>query len=140
MLRLANKLDSPVVISLLEQLHANSAYAKLIPFQKGTTSELFEKLLDSKNEDACCILSCLDTGETVGLIICSSMGHMFNKDERTAIEIAFWINPKYRTFSRVKELLKAYHYWAKKIGCSSILTGTLQGTSATEIYKIRRIK
>lgn len=130
--------DSPVVISLLQELHEASEYNALIPFDKQSTLESFSALVDCPREDTCCILLEAADKTVIGILVCSHMSHMFNKSEKTAVELAFWIRPEHRTLSGTKELLKAYRYWAKKIGCTSLFMGHLQNGSV-ETYKIKRI-
>ena len=130
--------DTPVVISLLQELHTASEYNKHIPFDKQSTLETLSALLDSPKEDTCCILLEGPDKSVIGILVCSHMTHMFNKKEKTAVELAFWIRPEHRTLSGTKELLKAYRYWAKKIGCTSLFMGHLQNGSV-ETYKIKRI-
>lgn len=135
---MATDRDTPVVISLLQELHTASEYNKHIPFDKQSTLETLSALLDSPKEDTCCILLEGPDKSVIGILVCSHMTHMFNKKEKTAVELAFWIRPEHQSLSGAKELLRAYRYWAKTIGCTTILTGSLQN-NGVETYKIKRI-
>jgi hypothetical protein len=81
----------------------------------------------------------LDGRRLVGAVICSSMQQIFNRTEKTAVELGFWITPEYRTVTAIKKLMSAYKFWAKKIGCTSILYGKLKDGETVESYTVRKL-
>lgn len=137
-LKIATKADILDIVGLLEELHTASAYSKTIAFNDVDTYLTVESLLEAP-QDTNCIILLYQEGKAVGLIGMSHMTHMFNKSEKTAIELAFWLTFGHKTKSNAKKLLQAYYYWAKKIGCTTILTGSLKKDTEVETYKIKRI-
>jgi hypothetical protein len=101
--------------------------------------EHLKRVVGADKNDGCVILLKEDT-KTVGILICSSMSHFFNSTEKTAMELAFWIRPDKRDYSSIKALVKAYKYWAKTTGCTSILLGKLKNSKTTETFTLKRIK
>ncbi len=126
------------IVTLLEDLHNSSAYSYVIPFSRTDTYLSVEKLLEAGQENNCIILL-MDQNKAVGIIGMSHMTHMFNSKEKTAIELAFWLLEPYRTKGNARKLLQAYRFWAKRIGCTSILIGNLKGPKEVETYRIKRI-
>jgi hypothetical protein len=127
----------PEILELASELHKNSVY-KDIAFDKTSFDETFVRILNSPKEDGSIILL-MDDIFVAGFLVCSHMTHMWNKSEKTAVELAFWIKPEYKSFKAIKMILGAYRYWARKIGCNSLLMGKLTNPDEVETYKIRRL-
>ena len=136
-LRLAKVDDILDIIRLYKELHAASAYAGLIPFDVADASNVVLKTIEGDQNNGAVILL-LEDDNPVGVLHCSAMPHLFNRSEKTAIEIAFWVTPERRSAAGLRKLLGAYRYWAKQTGCNTILTGRLRDKSV-ETYSIRKL-
>lgn len=136
-LKLATAEDAVSVAELFKELHEHSVYAGIIDYHPEDVSELVSSLARDPNRGVTILL--LEDGVLIGAMICSTMHQVFNKSEKTAVELGFWITPEKRTPTSLKKLLQAYRYWAKRIGCTSILQGKLTDRKHTETYSIRKI-
>ena len=136
-LKLAEEADALAVAVLFKELHDHSVYKDLIEYRPEDVAELVVKL--SKDPTTGVTILLQEDGRLIGAIMCSTMQQVFNKSEKTAVEIGFWITEKHRTAASLKKLLQAYRYWAKRIGCTSILQGKLTDRKNTETYTIRKL-
>lgn len=128
-LRIATKDDIPHILLLLEKLYTLSCYANYVSWDVKSTRESLEKAIDAPNEDA--VVLC----NSKGILVASSLTQMFNSKEKTACELALYGEDK----GTVKLLMKAYKYWAKKTGCTSILYGGLKSPNEVERYIVRKL-
>ena len=136
-LKLAKKEDATPVASFFRELYDNSIYSKITKYKEEDVAELVEKVSDSPDTGVVILL--VDNEAIVGAMICSYMNQIFNKEEKSAVEIAFWIKPEYKSISNLKSILGAYRYWAKQMGCTSILYGKLKNDSSVESYIVRKL-
>lgn len=136
-LKLATEQDALSVATLFEELHKHSVYEGIVDYKKGDVADLVSRLSRDPNSGVTILL--LEDEKLVGAIICSTMQQVFNKSEKTAVELGFWITEEHRTASALKKLLQAYRYWAKRVGCTSILQGKLTDRKNTETYTIRKL-
>jgi hypothetical protein len=136
-LKLATPNDSLAIAVLFKELHDHSVYKGIVEYQPQDVSEVVTKLAKDPNSGVTIML--FEEGRLIGAIICSTMQQVFNKSEKTAVELGFWITEKHRTPGALKKLLQAYRYWAKRIGCTSILQGRLTDRNNTETYTIRKL-
>lgn len=138
-LNLAGDTDVKGVASLFKDLFEESVYSKATKYNLEDAQETL-RAIQTGGLDNGCILVLKDKEDLVGALACSHMTHLFNKKEKTAVEIGFWVKPSYRSFSAMKKLIGAYKYWAKKTGCSSMLMGKLKTNDTVENYVFRSIK
>ena len=137
-LKIATIHDRKATLRLLKELFDESIYSTVTEFNPEDASESFRSTVEGKQEDGVVIL--LLEGETpVGCLVASAIHHMFNKKEKTGVELAFWITKEKRTLTGMKMLLKAYRYWCKNTGCTSLLMGKLKSKDTVETYTIRKI-
>lgn len=61
-----------------------------------------------------------DKGMLLGRATPFSFGH-----HKMAMEIGWWVEPEYRKSGVGKSLIDAFEYWAKKVGCSLVVMGSL---------------
>ena len=137
-LRIATEKDVDFICCLTENLFDASVYSKHTTFNMQEVKALAKKILQGKREDAI-VLILGDEEKDYGIAVCSHMNQLFNSKEKTAVELAFWIEPEHRTRSGLKTLLSGYKFWAKKIGCGSILYGKMKTREAPEEYIMRRL-
>lgn len=136
-LKLATSEDGKEVAGLFKELHDHSVYKDIIEYKPEDVSKLVSKLAKDPNLGVTILL--LEDGKLIGAMICSTMQQVFNNSEKTAVELGFWITEEHRTASALKKLLQAYRYWAKRVGCTSILQGKLTDRKNTETYTIRKL-
>jgi hypothetical protein len=136
-LKLATEQDGLAVAVLFAELYNYSVYKGIVDYRPEDVSSVVAKLAKDPNNGVTIML--LEEGKLIGAIICSTMQQVFNKSEKTAVELGFWITEKHRNPSSMKKLLQAYRYWAKRVGCTSILQGKLTDRNNTETYTIRKL-
>jgi RimJ/RimL family protein N-acetyltransferase len=137
-LKLGTIVDVNEITVRLFELFQSSVYSDLVEWDEVSTKEKVTQLINQGPESGGIVLLYHDT-ELVGLIGFSHMMQLFNQNHKTAVELAFWITPEYRTRSSIKKLLGAYRYWAKRVGCHSILMGKLKNKNEVESFTIRRL-
>lgn len=136
-LRLATKDDAGEIGDFFRDLYSNSIYARSMDYESADVASLVETLAEDPEKGVTIML--LDDDRLVGAMICSSMLQIFNRSEKTAVEIAFWIKPEARNLTTMKKIMGAYRYWAKRTGCTSIMHGKLKNESSIESYTIRKL-
>lgn len=136
-LKLATEKDGLAVAVLFKELHDYSVYNGVVDYKPEDVAAIVAKLSKDPNTGVTILLE--DEGRLIGAIICSTMQQVFNQSEKTAVELGFWITPSKRTPASLKKLLQAYRYWAKRVGCTTILQGKLTDRNNTETYTIRKI-
>lgn len=136
-LKLAKESDALAVAVLFKELHNYSVYKGIVDYRPEDVVEMVVKLSKDPNSGVTILL--YEETRLIGAMICSTMQQVFNKTEKTAVELGFWITEKHRTPGALKKLLQAYRYWAKRIGCTSILQGKLTDRNNTETYTIRKL-
>lgn len=136
-LKLATEGDALAVAVLFKELHSFSVYNNIVDYRAEDVVDIVSKL--SRDPTTGVTILLYEEGKLIGAIICSTMQQVFNKSEKTAVELGFWITEKHRTPGALKKLLQAYRYWAKRIGCTSILQGKLTDRNNTETYTIRKL-
>lgn len=130
-LKIADENDIPVIIPLLRELYENSAYKEIDKFEEKDIAESLKFTTSQHLSQGCSLLLYVDM-KPVGVLICSYMKHFFNQNHKTAVELAYWIQPEYKTYSTSRLLLKAYKEWAKRVGCKSYLLGKLRDNRPEE--------
>jgi GNAT superfamily N-acetyltransferase len=138
-LRIANKNDAAAVSSLFQQLFHTSIYSSLTTYKPEDVIKIVEGTVEGDPLGGSCILLIEDTA-VVGALLCSVLPHLFNHEEKTAVELGFYIIPEYRNFKSLKLILGAYKYWAKVAGCKTIMYGKVTNKVSTEDYIIRKLK
>lgn len=131
--------DALKLLPLLSDLHASSVYKDMAEFNPDDVLKTIE-VLQKKPEDEVIIITLVDENDIPqGVLAAGHMDPLFNHSARTAIEIAFWLNPGYRTHSNKKQLLQAYKYWAKLVGCKTYIVGKFVDQGKPETYSIRKL-
>lgn len=131
--------DALQLLPLLSDLHASSVYKDMADFKSEDVLKTIE-VLQQKPESDVIIITLVDEHDIPqGILAAGHMDPLFNHGARTAIEIAFWLNPGYRTYSNKKQLLQAYRYWAKLVGCKAYIVGKFVDQGKPETYSIRKL-
>lgn len=137
-LKLAGEDDAAGIASFFRELFDNSVYRGICEYHADDVEDLVRQLSASPDKGVTIML--LENDRLVGAMICSSMQQIFNRREKTAVEIGFWIKPGARTLAAMKKILGAYRYWARQTGCTSILYGKLKNDDSVESYSLRKLK
>lgn len=72
--------------------------------------------VNQPNSDRLCLLAKSDSGVLIGVLAALALELPFETRRRTA-ELAFWVHPKARRSHVASDLLEAYEYWARRVGC-----------------------
>src|SRR3972149_4409509 len=111
-LRVATIEDLPIILNLAMKFAKSSPYSEYVNEDK--IKKIAEGFLSSEHQDKI-ILLYDDIGMIVGLVSPFMFGN-----NRVATELAWWIEPNERGKKAGKELLDAFEFWAKKVGCSIV--------------------
>jgi hypothetical protein len=134
-LKLAAAGDADKVLPILRKLFDKSIYSTVTDFNVEDVRATFIQCVS----EGVVILLCLDV-KIVGLIAASTVSHLFDRKHKTAVELAFWLDDDIDNRKvALRRLIGAYRYWAKKVGCHSILMGKLKNKSEVETYTIRKL-
>lgn len=139
-IRLITPSDFPQVRRMMFSFHAESPYKD---------QELSEDKLASvvhyfseTNNDRCAVLAVDDENFPVGVIAGYTRPNLFN-GELVAVEQVLWITPEYRKGKIADDLIHAFEFWAKKVGCSYITVSSLENETTKVIdrfYKRRNYR
>lgn len=113
---------------MTERFHKASPY-KTIEYDPSKVSELVIQAIEDKINRVLVVLE--DEGKAVGMITGVAQEHLMNR-EKTAFELIWWVDDEYRNSLWSVKLFEAFEYWAKRVGCKYIVTGSAYGTDATE--------
>jgi GNAT superfamily N-acetyltransferase len=115
--------DAKTIIKMLLQFAASSPYPNLVDFYR--IGQLVGSFI--VDEDKLAVL-CEDKGMLLGITMPFLWG-----TKKTATEMAWWVEPKYRKGGVGKELINYFHTWAEKKGCSAITLTSLDN-SVNKLY------
>jgi GNAT superfamily N-acetyltransferase len=133
-LRLASHNDWDDIKRLCADFHKASPYGDF-PVDNDKVEVLIEKLLTDGQHISIILLANDDTHGTVGILAATTGEILFNR-EKLAQEILWWIDPEHRKSRHGLELLKAYEYWAHKIGCTAIQMSSLYDPARHTLDKL----
>lgn len=87
------------------------------------TRALFERLIADGQNDAVVLIS-HDAGSPVGVLAAYAFQPLFSRS-KIAIECLWFLTESNRKGSRGHDMMKAYEYWARLVGCSHVQYGLL---------------
>lgn len=76
----------------------------------------------------------MDGDKPVGFIAAVASETLLTRD-KLAHEMAWWMEPEYRKSRVALELVQAYEFWAKKVGCKLIQMSTVETDQVEKISK-----
>lgn len=117
MLRIATIEDLPLVIDMIMKFASSSPYKGYVEEEKIKT--MATHFLNAPKEDMIILLSGTD-GILVGMATEFPYGYV-----KAATELAWWVSPNKRGQKAGGELLAAFEFWAKQIGCSIVTVSCL---------------
>lgn len=138
-LRHAGMKDIPYVIEFGKKIWYESPYARFTVDEKATREQI-ERFIIEGQEDYLVLLS-HDEGKPVGTLVAYAFKPLFSSD-KAAVEVCWWLEPEYRTSKRAIEMMDAYEYWAKLVGCKVVQYGLLTSSPQrmTKLYEKRGAK
>lgn len=137
-LKIADQSDIKGILRLVKQLFGSSVYASNLDIDEEHVKNLALQYTQADQQQGCIILL-VKRDKPVGLLACSHMPLLFNPKYKSAVELAFWIEPEYRNNTSLKMLLGAYKYWAKRVGCTHIMYGKMKSNDISETYTVRKL-
>ena len=123
-LRHATLEDVPMMLEMGEELFTGSSYSTLT-LDKAKARENLEKFVIEGGTEYLCLLSLGDTGEPVGIIAAYAFTPLFSS-QKVAVEVLWYLKEEYRKSRRGREMMEAYEYWAKMVGCTTVQYGFLE--------------
>ncbi len=121
-LRHARLDDVPQLIELARGLSEGSPMEALsIDFEK--TRAGIEKAIISDQKDWLALVSHVED-KPVGVLVAYCFEPIFSK-KKLAVEVFWYLDPEHRLGRRGIEMMQAYEYWAKLVGCDVVQYGWL---------------
>lgn len=124
MLKIAEPLDALVVTDMLLKFHQHSPYTH-IPVEKDYVYDMVSKTIAMDKSVNVIILGQDVEGTSRGMVI-GQTAYFPLTGERIASEIAWWVDPEFRKTDLGVDLLTAYEYWAKTVGCKYVQSVALR--------------
>lgn len=121
-LRHARLADVPELIELAKGLAAGSPMEALsVDYDKARTQ--IEKAIISDQKEWLALVSHVDD-KPVGVLVAYCFEPIFSRT-KLAVEVFWYLDPEYRSGRRGIEMMQAYEYWAKLVGCKVVQYGWL---------------
>lgn len=121
-LRHARLSDLPQLIELAKSLTAGSPMEALsVDYEKARAN--IEKAIISDQKEWLALVSHVDD-EPVGVLVAYCFEPIFSR-KKLAVEVFWYLDPEYRVGRRGIEMMEAYEYWAKLVGCEVVQYGWL---------------
>lgn len=138
-LRHASLDDVPKLMEMGRTLYTDSSYS-LFGLDPARAQQMLEKFIIEGQEQFLVLIS-HDEGRSVGALAAYAFSPLFSSD-KVATEVLLWLDPEYRTGHRGNELLDAYEYWAKLVGCRAAQYGLLSSADPrlARLYERRGAK
>lgn len=130
--RLATKEDIPVVVKFAENFYRVSGY-NTMRFSRQRTRSVVEAIVNDGGFSQVAILA-LHEGKPVGMVVAIAAQPPFT-EEKVSSELAWWVEPEFRSSRLALRLFDAYETWAKTIGCTHIQSAYLTQTSPKGLDK-----
>lgn len=134
-LRIANLNDLPTILRMAEEFYGQSPYSAE-PFDKEKVLAVIQDMLTGPQESKVVILVLDDVlEEPVGLIAGFAQEALFNR-HKIGVELMWWIDYGHRRVGRAFQLLGAFEYWAKKVGCDYVQLSMLHDEELQRMTKL----
>lgn len=135
-LRLATLNDVPWIVSHAQKQFSSSKYANM-DVDLSKAQQMIEKFI-IEGKDEYLVLISHQEGTPVGCLAAYAFAPIFST-RRIAVEVCFFIEDEFRKSKRGFELMDAYEYWSKLVGCKSCQYGLLESSPERmkELYERR---
>lgn len=121
-LRMARLNDIPELLEMGKRL-VNEGPMKKIGFQESKARRMLEQAIIAPDNEWLALVSHKED-KPVGVLVAYCMQPVFS-DEKVAVECFWWLEPDHRSGRRGLDMMEAYEYWAKLIGCKVVQYGWL---------------
>lgn len=134
-LRLAEEHDRAAFIRCVEKGFKEGPYKNKHTYSPERVSSIFTHLLTiGKNAGLILLAEDKETKEVIGLFVAmislTSAGL-----EPTATELLWWVAPEARKTRLSITLVNAFEFWAKKVGVTKLILGSMENEHAAAIDK-----
>lgn len=133
MLKLATWDDYVHIKSMCLNFSSASPYPE-VPVDPDKIERVITSLLEGDQTKGIIILA-MEDDKPVGLIAASAIEMLFNT-ELIAQEVMYWVEPEYRRGRHALELLNAFEFWAKKVGCAYTMMSLVETEQADKVAKL----
>lgn len=135
MIRFATEEDIPVLLRMIKEFYNQTPYSSL-EYDGEKTLTLISNLIASSKEEVIVLVLVNKSGNVIGTLI-ATVTEPLCSAEKLATELVWWVDEGYRGRESI-ELLEAYEYWQKKIGCAGVSMASIQGGSDLDKFYKRR--
>ena len=119
-LRLATLEDIPDLLRLAKELESGSPMERLsVDYEKVRMN--LEKAIISNQTEWLALVSHVE-GKPVGVLFAYCFEPIFSS-QKLAVEVLWYLEPEHRKGRRGIDMMKAYEYWAKLVGCNVVQYG-----------------
>lgn len=131
MIRYATNEDEDAIQEMCWKFYQTTSYYKHTAYDESS----IRKLIQTCANDG--VLLVAEVGKLVGFVALYVGPSMWNAQERCAVEVAWWVDPKYQSMGIGKELLESIEPACKGKGCRTIQMVALHNspTIVDTIYK-----
>lgn len=137
-LSLAKEEDLPIVVKLVENVFNQSQYSLFGSFNSIDCFKLGLSILRNDLEGIIVVLK--NDGDIVGAVVGQIFEQPFNRNIRTAAELAFWIDDDFRNYHSIHLLYGSFRKWAKIKGCHLLQFGKIKEAKKPEVTFMKRLK
>lgn len=124
-LRHATLEDVPHILDLAETLFEDSSYND-IKLDRLKARQNLEKFIIEAGVEYLCLIS-IDGEKTVGVLAAYAFKPLFSS-EKIAVEVLWYLEEAARKSTRGVEMMEAFEYWAKLVGCKTVQYGFLESS------------
>ena len=135
MIRFATEEDIPVLLRMIKEFYNQTPYSSL-RYDNAKTSALVSGLITNSKDESIVLVLMDKGGDVIGTLI-AVITEPLCSTEKLATELVWWVDEGYRGRESI-ELLDAYEYWQKKVGCSGVSMASIQGGSDLDKFYKRR--
>lgn len=127
-LRFATLSDIPRLLEIAEELYIGSPIEKI-----GINMDKIKKSLEIALVDQRKFLAVVSVKQIEGeeVVVGALVAYVFEPiftDNKIACELLMWLDPDHRQGRRGYELMQAYEYWAKLLGCKVAQYGFMENS------------
>lgn len=115
-IKVATEEDFDLVFEMAKRFISETPFAALA--DEGKIKKIIHKLLSDNTKGI--VLLCEDKGAIAGMVEQFPYGK-----ETIATELAWWVYPESRGNEIGQLLMQGFEYWAKKVGCSTVIMSSL---------------
>lgn len=136
-LKLATEEDIPPIFNLAKQFRDESPYSHLTHDDELLLENIYKIVQGDRNEFI--VICIVDQSDQILGILAGSLTQTLFSQDRLAVELIWYVLPEHRTAYSL-QLVRAFEYWAKKVGASVCSFSSLDNSSEKVLDRYYRIK